>query len=206
MILFTAKGDRKRALRRLRTVSSQKTHHFSTFRTGLALGFAFPAFVDGSSVVSSPPIFWDFRRVSLRLSASYANCYTIMGKLAVYLCDTAGSYTSCVSCWHKFVDVELTRINYVFIFGTDLPRLCRCPSSLINHTGLDVRTHLDPRGYFEVRRQIPLTRPRSLETMLATLHCSRNSLLGFLAFFYTRAEPTIQPWAWPVLWLLIVFC
>jgi len=48
--LFTArfsKGDRKRALVRLRTASSFKTHHFSTFRTGLALGLAFPAVIDG---------------------------------------------------------------------------------------------------------------------------------------------------------------
>ena len=47
MISQTAKGDRKRALVRLRTVSSFKTHHFSTFRTGAALGLAFPAIVDG---------------------------------------------------------------------------------------------------------------------------------------------------------------
>ena len=44
---YTAQGDRKRALTSLRAVHSQKTHHFSTFRTGIALGLAFPAFVDG---------------------------------------------------------------------------------------------------------------------------------------------------------------
>ena len=43
----TAQGDRKRALASLRTTHSQKTHHFSSFRTGMALGLAFPAFVDG---------------------------------------------------------------------------------------------------------------------------------------------------------------
>ncbi|KAH9998599.1 hypothetical protein BJV77DRAFT_940549 [Russula vinacea] len=42
-----AKGDKKRALVRLRTVTSYKTHHFSTFRTGVALGLAFPAAIDG---------------------------------------------------------------------------------------------------------------------------------------------------------------
>ncbi len=42
-----AKGDRKRALIRLRMVSSHRTHHFSSFRTGLALGLAFPAAIDG---------------------------------------------------------------------------------------------------------------------------------------------------------------
>lgn len=47
MTSHIAKGDRKRALVRLRTVSSYKTHHFSTFRTGLALGLALPAVIDG---------------------------------------------------------------------------------------------------------------------------------------------------------------
>lgn len=47
MISHIAKGDRKRALVRLRTVSSYKTHHFSTFRTGLALGLTLPAVIDG---------------------------------------------------------------------------------------------------------------------------------------------------------------
>ena len=47
MVSQTAKGDRKRALVRLRMVSSFKTHHFSTFRTGIALGLAFPAVIDG---------------------------------------------------------------------------------------------------------------------------------------------------------------
>ncbi|KAI9438622.1 SPX domain-containing protein [Lactarius indigo] len=42
-----AQGDRKRALTSLRTAYSQKTHHFSTFRTGIALGLAFPALIDG---------------------------------------------------------------------------------------------------------------------------------------------------------------
>jgi hypothetical protein len=48
MISQKAKGDRKRALVRLRTTPSFKTHHFSTFRTGLALGLAVPAIIDGT--------------------------------------------------------------------------------------------------------------------------------------------------------------
>ncbi|KAI0266051.1 EXS family-domain-containing protein [Gloeopeniophorella convolvens] len=49
-----AKGDKKRALVRLRAMSSHKTHHFSSFRTGVGLGLALPAFVDGL-VRSAPP-------------------------------------------------------------------------------------------------------------------------------------------------------
>ena len=48
MISLTAKGDRKRALFRLRSAPSFKTHHFSTFRTGLALGLAVTALIDGT--------------------------------------------------------------------------------------------------------------------------------------------------------------
>ncbi|KAI0319243.1 SPX domain-containing protein [Amylostereum chailletii] len=42
-----ARGDKKRAMVRLRALSSHKSHHYSTFRTGLALGLAIPAFAYG---------------------------------------------------------------------------------------------------------------------------------------------------------------
>jgi xenotropic and polytropic retrovirus receptor 1 len=42
-----ARGDNKAAKYRLRGLAQHKTHHFSTFRTGLLLGLALPAFVDG---------------------------------------------------------------------------------------------------------------------------------------------------------------
>ncbi|TFL04667.1 SPX domain-containing protein [Pterulicium gracile] len=49
-MLFTEKfehGNKKQALSRLRAHSSTKTHHFSTFSTGLAVGLAIPALIDG---------------------------------------------------------------------------------------------------------------------------------------------------------------
>jgi hypothetical protein len=54
---YSAQGDRKRALTSLRASQSQKTHHVSTFRTGMALGLAFPAFVDGIVRSTSLTIF-----------------------------------------------------------------------------------------------------------------------------------------------------
>ncbi len=42
----TARGDNKLAKARLRGAEQHKTHHFSTFRTGILLGLALPAFVD----------------------------------------------------------------------------------------------------------------------------------------------------------------
>ena len=58
IISLTAKGDRKRALFRLRSAPSFKTHHFSTFRTGLALGLAAPAILDGTVRCKSSIILW----------------------------------------------------------------------------------------------------------------------------------------------------
>ncbi|KAF9568303.1 hypothetical protein CPC08DRAFT_625650, partial [Agrocybe pediades] len=42
-----ARGDKKRATRRLRAGNSSKSHHFSTFRAGAYIGIALPAFIDG---------------------------------------------------------------------------------------------------------------------------------------------------------------
>jgi hypothetical protein len=48
--LFAARferGDKKRAVTRLRAASQHKSHHFSTFRSGIALGLALPALFKG---------------------------------------------------------------------------------------------------------------------------------------------------------------
>ena len=42
-----ARGDKKRAMQRLRSGGNYTSHHFSTFRTGMALGLAVPALADG---------------------------------------------------------------------------------------------------------------------------------------------------------------
>ncbi|KAI0760361.1 hypothetical protein C8Q74DRAFT_1208005 [Fomes fomentarius] len=42
-----ARGDKKKALARLRGGAKHTSHHFSTFRTGMALGLAIPALVSG---------------------------------------------------------------------------------------------------------------------------------------------------------------
>ncbi|CAA7264392.1 unnamed protein product [Cyclocybe aegerita] len=45
--LTFSRGDRKKAIRRLRVGNTSKSHHFSTFRSGLYLGVAIPALVNG---------------------------------------------------------------------------------------------------------------------------------------------------------------
>lgn len=44
---LTACGNRKRARKRLRGGYTSKNHHFSTFRSGLFIGAAIPAIIDG---------------------------------------------------------------------------------------------------------------------------------------------------------------
>ncbi len=44
---FVEHGDQKRARIRLRAVGKHKSHHFSTFRSGLYLGMGLPALISG---------------------------------------------------------------------------------------------------------------------------------------------------------------
>ena len=44
---YAARGDKKRAQARLRSGAIHKSHHFSTFRSGLLLGLGVPALADG---------------------------------------------------------------------------------------------------------------------------------------------------------------
>jgi len=41
------KGDKKKAMASLKAGAKTKSHHFSTFRSGIMLGTAIPAFVVG---------------------------------------------------------------------------------------------------------------------------------------------------------------
>lgn len=151
IISYVAKGDRKRALVRLRAVSSHRTHHFSTFRTGVALGLAFPAAIDGivrcessdNSVMLAehPSGLQPHTRVDIpswrSLLFIYANL--LVPTLLAFLVGTN------LLIW------TASRINYVFIFGTasrTSSALSRFISSICGD--LDIRTRLDHRDYFEV--------------------------------------------------------
>lgn len=149
-----AQGDRKRAMTSLRAVRSQKTHHFSTFRTGIALGLAFPAFVDG--IVRS---FQDRTRAAIPAWGSLLYIYAVffVPVLFAFLVGTN------LLVW------SASRINYVFIFK------------------LNVKTRLDHREYFEI------------PCILLTTLC-----LAFWLSFIRAMEHTIEPWTWPLIWLLFV--
>lgn len=149
-----AQGDRKRALASLRASPSQKTHHFSTFRTGIALGLAFPAFVDG--IVRS---YQDRTRAAIPAWGSLLYIY------AIFLVPTLFAFLVGVNLlvW------STSRINYVFIFE------------------FDVRTRLDHREYFEI------------PCIILTALC-----FSFWLSFVRAMEDTVEPWTWPVIWLVFV--
>lgn len=51
--VITERGDKKKAITRLRAGATQKSHHFSTFRTGMWLGLSIPATVAGLTTCTS---------------------------------------------------------------------------------------------------------------------------------------------------------
>ncbi|THH19131.1 hypothetical protein EW146_g1993 [Bondarzewia mesenterica] len=98
------RGDKKRALVRLRASSQHKTHHFSTFRTGLAFGLGVPALVDGIYRSFQPEL-----RAKLAWEVMLFN-YAILAIPAFFVFLVGLN----VLVWSR------SRINYVFIFEFDI--------------------------------------------------------------------------------------
>ncbi|PPR01240.1 hypothetical protein CVT24_006004 [Panaeolus cyanescens] len=121
-----ARGDKKKATRRLRGGYQRKSHHFSTFRSGIALGLAVPAFIAGFVEV--------FDEDTRELLPTWDALLFIYGLLFI---PTLFSLLIGVNLlvWSR------SRINYSFIFGIVFfsPRLLE----------LEVITQLDHREYFE---------------------------------------------------------
>jgi hypothetical protein len=169
---YTAQGDRKRALTSLRTSYSQKTHHFSSFRTGIALGLAFPAFVDGIVRSTSSPFFHTateaLQGFQDRTRAALPAWGSLLYIYAIFLVPTLFAFLvgTDLLIWNA------SRINYVFIFGKDLATFRH--SYLIHRSEFDVRTRLDHREYFEVSHGTV----RPIERMLMSTICR------YLAFYY----------------------
>ncbi|KAI0918737.1 hypothetical protein AcV5_002647 [Taiwanofungus camphoratus] len=106
--LFAARftrGDKKRAMARLRGGAQQKSHHFSTFRSGMMLGFAIPAFVDGLYQSFQP-----------ETRAEITGWDGLLFVYAIMLVPVVFSFLVGLNVlvWHN------ARINYVFIFELDV--------------------------------------------------------------------------------------
>ncbi|TCD67423.1 hypothetical protein EIP91_012395 [Steccherinum ochraceum] len=177
--LFAARftrGDKKKALTRLRGGTQHQSHHFSTFRSGLMLGLAVPALVDG--VVES------------KLSYNVSQCI-MLTELPGFQHDTREA----LPAWDGllfvysilFVPVffallvglnlqvwAASRINYVFIFE------------------LDLRTKLDHRQYYEI--------PAFLMCTLCYAFW-----LSFKRIGENNVDPTIWPLIWLALTAVVVF-
>ncbi|EKM58004.1 uncharacterized protein PHACADRAFT_58738, partial [Phanerochaete carnosa HHB-10118-sp] len=99
------KGDNKVAKTRLRGFMQHKTHHFSTFRTGLMLGLALPALVDG--------LYLSFRHDTRQAVPGYDGLLFVYSILLIPVLFSLLLGLN-VLVWSK------SRINYVFIFELDL--------------------------------------------------------------------------------------
>jgi hypothetical protein len=98
-------GNKKQAVQRLRAQSSQKTHHFSTFSTGIALGLAVPALVSGIWESYQPRT-----REAIPAWGALLYIYATLMVPAVFSLLLGVN----VLVWSR------CRINYVFIFELDV--------------------------------------------------------------------------------------
>ncbi|TFY58647.1 hypothetical protein EVJ58_g6292 [Rhodofomes roseus] len=100
-----ARGDKKRAQARLRSGATHKSHHFSTFRSGLLLGLGIPALVDG--------LYRSFQPDTRAAIPSWDGLLFVYGIFAVPIIFSCLIGINLL-VWHN------ARINYVFIFELDL--------------------------------------------------------------------------------------
>ncbi|KAF8887598.1 EXS family-domain-containing protein [Infundibulicybe gibba] len=115
------RGDKKRAMTRLRGGSHIKSHHYSTFRSGIFLGLALPAFVSG--------VYEVLHESAREEIPGWDGLLFIYGAL--------------------LIPALFSMINYVFIFGASCQTRLEQWLMLGFNSELDVRTRLDHREYFE---------------------------------------------------------
>ncbi|KAF7983207.1 hypothetical protein HWV62_23478 [Athelia sp. TMB] len=96
-------GNKKRAMNRLRAESQHKSHHFSSFRSGIALGIAVPAIVSGIYHALQPD----------RIAEPYQGLLLIYGAFAIPVVFALLVGIN-ILVWSD------ARINYVFIFELDV--------------------------------------------------------------------------------------
>ncbi|KAG1862041.1 EXS family protein/ERD1/XPR1/SYG1 family protein [Suillus subalutaceus] len=112
--LFAARferGDKKKAITRLRVGTIQKSHHFSTFRTGMWLGLSIPATIIG---------FITCLRHSTATSLPSWNIILFIYSILLIPALLALLVGLNLVVWAR------ERINYVFIFEFNLPAFLLC--------------------------------------------------------------------------------
>ncbi|KAF4583455.1 hypothetical protein EYR38_002206 [Pleurotus pulmonarius] len=99
-------GDRKKARARLRGSGKTKSHHFSTFRSGILLGLALPALVSG--------VYHSFLRETRDEIPGWDALLFVYGMLLIPVLFSLLVGLNLL-VWSR------SRINYVFIFGMHVP-------------------------------------------------------------------------------------
>lgn len=158
IIAHTAvRGNKKKAMKRLRVGNNTKNHHFSSFRAGLVLGLALPAFVDG--MVKGNPIhnneytrvlsvLFIYQPFSLKPTKRSHNGVSYFTYTAYCLCRCYFRSLWASTCWCGRIlglimcssSVRPT-LNYLYIMQALIPR---------TSPELDVLTQIGPPAYFEV--------------------------------------------------------
>ncbi|KDR80317.1 hypothetical protein GALMADRAFT_62135, partial [Galerina marginata CBS 339.88] len=132
-----ARGDKKRATRRLRAGNSTKSHHFSAFRSGVYVGLAIPALIEGllTSTFTQFRDFWmgdQFCSLIFTLS----NLYFFV---CVYVNDFAPDWQKCGATSAAW--------PLSFIIAT-LPLLIRLVQSIKRYADSKLVTHLINGGKY----------------------------------------------------------
>lgn len=156
----------------LRAVHSQKTHHFTTFRTGIALGLAVPAFVDGlvrSTFLSflSSSCYLDALGFQHPTRAAIPAWASLLYIYAIFFVPTVFAFLvgTNLLVW------SASRINYVFIFG-------KCPAVfLLISDKLIIQSLMLERVSITVNTSRWVTGYASGVRMLTSTHCR------YLAFY-----------------------
>ncbi|KIK56661.1 hypothetical protein GYMLUDRAFT_174084, partial [Collybiopsis luxurians FD-317 M1] len=134
-----AHGDKKRAKTRLRAGAVNKTHHYSTFRSGLLLGLAVPALISGLLLVPGT------RRVEFTdfwMGDQFCSLIFTLGDLWVFACSYARGFND----WHK---CGSTSKAWPVAFSLAiLPLLIRVIQSIKRYTDSRLSTHLINAGKY----------------------------------------------------------
>ncbi|THH12162.1 hypothetical protein EW145_g196 [Phellinidium pouzarii] len=99
------RGDIKRARERLRATAKHKTHHSSTFRSGLYIGLAVPALADGI-----------YKSFQPNIRASLLEWSALLYVYIVFMIPVVFSLLVGINIWLW----NRSRINYQFIFELDV--------------------------------------------------------------------------------------
>ncbi|KIP07309.1 hypothetical protein PHLGIDRAFT_42215, partial [Phlebiopsis gigantea 11061_1 CR5-6] len=127
-------GNNKLAKNRLRGLAQHKTHHFSSFRTGMLLGLAIPAFVDGLCLSIQFADFW--------MGDQFCSLVFTISNFYFLGCAYSGGFGT-----HWTQCMTPTRWGVPFVLAS-LPLLARLVQSIRRWVDSKLMTHLINGGKY----------------------------------------------------------